>query len=337
MDPRQPSGQSLTKSDLHIVVGDVSESLSDFARKLDPDAYLIDIDNIDQIHVGTVYVSLGDINDVGKFYNFLSKASKITYHPPTKWSDKKTAIDKYSMAWFTENYIRCVSNQFGLTIDPPISPDVVLDLVDSRRSLNPQLWVAGCSTTYGLGVAIEQRYANLLSTRLDLSVTVLAKVGSSIPWAVDQLLRSDIRENDIVILGATGCNRLTIYNDSRLNHVTVGSYLKNIDMFPEVKIEQFDCSTRIYESLCAIKQLENFCTKLKAKLIVLGIHTNLDLAAELCQYPYFIFCHGTMGSDLRAEWLDVGNDIHRHPGPETHKMYANLIANRLESLYNIKT
>lgn len=325
----------MTSLALHVVVGDVSSSLSDFAHSICSTAYLVNHENINQNHVGVVYTSLGDIGKPAEFYRLLSNATEITFYDPEHWSDKKTEVDRFSLAWFTKYYIMCASRQNHTKVYPSIYHSWAPEPLAPRRTDGRQLWISGCSTTVGIGVHPDQCYTNLLATKLQLPVSVLAESGASIAWMTDQLLRSDLRSGDIVILGATTYHRLTVHDGQQVRHIGPNQFLSHSKEFKEITLEQFDSPTRIYESIRSIRQLINVCNKLEIQLVIIGIHANLELSADLCQYPNFIFCHGTAGTDLRSEWLDTGFDINRHPGPQTHQMYADLIVSRLHSLYNI--
>jgi hypothetical protein len=205
------------------------------------------------------------------------------------------------------------------------------DPVESRKTDFKQLWVAGCSTTFGIGVSSEEKYANILSKNFDLPLSLLARPSSSITWAADQILRSDIRKEDIVIFGLTTYTRICIFKHQQVHHV----HAKEIMNFPELTIDQFDSETRIYECICAADQIINFCNKVGAKLILIGIHANLELSLELSKHKNFVFCHGKFGTDFRDGWLDTGNDIklgQPHPGPKTHQMYADLIISKAKEL-----
>ena len=325
----------MTVSNLHVVVGDVYPSLGDFARDICPTAYLVNHKNINQNHVGVVYTNLGDIDTLAEFYRLLSAATEITFCEPEHWSDKKTEVDLFSMAWLTKHYVMCASRQHHIKVSPSVHHSWVPEPLAPRRTDGKQLWISGCSTTVGVGVHPEQCYTNLLATKLQIPVSVLAERGANIPWMVDQLLRSDLRAGDIVILGATTYNRVTIHDGERVRHIGPLQFLSHSKEFKEITFEQFNSPTRIYESIRSIRQLINVCNKLETKLVIIGIHANLDLSADLCQYPNFIFCHGTAGADFRSEWLDIGFDRDQHPGPQTHQMYTDLIASRLHLLYSI--
>jgi len=319
---------------LHVIVGDVTTELAKYALRLDSSAYLVDSSNISQTHIGTVYTSLGDVHGEKHLLSLLSTATEITYRPPKIWSDKKTSSDKYSMAWYTEHYVNIVSALFYIKVNGLELPLYrTLPIEQARVTDTPQLWVAGCSTTFGVGVTQSERYANVLSKRLNLSASVLAQSAASNVWVADQILRSDIRRGDLVVFGITSYQRFTLSRDQSICQIGVHNFVKEKNLrFPELDILQLDSETRIYESLRSLDQVVNFCNKVDAKLIMIGIHANLELSTALSKYKNFVFCHGKFGEGFRDGWLDIGNDADQHPGPKTHEMYADMIISKAKQL-----
>jgi hypothetical protein len=320
----------------HLIVGDVSANLAEYATTQDSSAYLIDRNNLSQNHSGVAYTSLGDLNGTKELFQLLSTADEITYYPPIQWSDRKKSDDRYSMAWFSEHYIGITKNIFGIKVN--FLPKIwdMPEPSELRKTDSTQLWVAGCSTTVGVGVNANERYANILSNRFNLPVSLLAESAAAVPWAADQILRSDIRKGDIVIFGVTTYSRITMFQNQKINHVGNSSIKNNCILnFPELTIQQLDSDTRIYECVRAVNHVVNFCNKVEAKLILIGIHANLEVSLALSKHKNFVFCHGKFGADFRDEWLDFGSDVgvgSPHPGPKTHQMYADLIVSKAREL-----
>lgn len=319
---------------LHVIVGDVTQELAKYALRLDLSAYLVDSSNINQTHSGTIYTSLGDIPGGKHFLSLLLTATEITYRPPKNWSDKKNSSDRYSMAWNTEHYLNIASVIFDIKVNGLELPLYkTLPLTQARVTNAPQLWVAGCSTTFGVGVDLSERYANVLSKRLNLSASVLAESAASNVWIADQILRSDIRSGDLVVFGITSYQRFTLSKDQSIYQIGVHNFIEEKNLrFPELDILQLDSETRIYESLRSLDQVVNFCNKVDAKLIMIGIHANLELSTALSKYKNFVFCHRKFGEDFRDGWLDIGKDVDQHPGPKTHEMYADMIISKAKQL-----
>ena len=236
------------------------------------------------------------------------------------------------MAWFTEYCIGVAVNLNNIKLNgPPLSLFSIPLPEQERKTNSTQLWVAGCSTTFGVGVDDDEKYASVLSRTLNLPLSLLAQCGSSIPWACDQILRSDICKNDLVVLGLTTCPRITIFHNKQVVHSGITTFVSDSKKYPELNIHQFDSDTKIYEDLCAVTRVINFCDKIGAKLIMIGLHAELPVSAELAKYKNFIFHNGKFGYNFQDSYLDVGTDG-RHPGPKSHQLYADLIIAKMNEL-----
>lgn len=316
---------------LTIFVGDTSNDLCNAAQKHDSAAYLVDSQNLLNPHKGTVFTSIGDVDSLSNFLKLLLTAQKIVYSPPPVWSDKKTNRDKYSAAWLSEHYVRLaatLNNIVAENIQPKITGVTELN---SRTSMSRQLWIAGCSTTYGIGVDTDQKYQTIVSKALNIPVVDLSYPGSSISWARDQILMSDIKQHDIVVWGLTTIERFSWFHNNQLDHINTRYYEKNPGFDQYVPFSLVDADHRCYESLSSINQVSNFCNKIGAHLILANIHGNIDLLADCAKHKGFVMIHGADGVDWDSSFLDFGND-RLHPGPETHKMYANLILEKIKIL-----
>jgi hypothetical protein len=303
-----------------ILVGDVSEYLATHALALDADAKLISQNNFNNITPGTYYTALGDFADIKSFTIALSVADTLVYCPPDIWSDSV-------MKKWTEFYLQFFSSRIlvhGLDkIKKNQNIQSMLHLVDSRKTNQAQLWVAGCSCTIGVGVTDDQRYGQLISNRLNMPVSFLAESGSSIPWAADQILRSDIRTGDIVIWGLTQSERFPFYHNHKVEHISAADYPKFSKIMP---LDRIDDDNQYYSVLTSIHQVLNFCNKLNVKLVLAGIMVHYDFISYLSELPNFIqFCHAQTVKN--NSYLDYGTD-QRHPGPKTHAWYAAEILHR---------
>lgn len=323
----------MTTESLIVFVGDTTEQVADAAQQYDPDAYLITADNFQSKHSGAVYVSIGDMSCPADFFAFLKKASSIVYIPPETWSDGKNSQDKYSAAWFTEHYIKLAATLHNIPV-AGLDINFASSALISRSTNGTQLWVAGCSTTHGAGVAIGQRYQDIVRDRLGLPVVDLSCVGSSIAWSRDQLLKADINKDDIVVWGITTVTRCIWIESGKLVHVTPTYYQHRPEFDRKLPLEVFDSELRIYESLNAIQQVNHFCKKIGAHLVLANIHGDLDVLSECVNYSGFIPIHGINGTEWNSSFLDFGYDG-SHPGPKTHRMYAAKILDKL-STFNLK-
>ena len=201
-------------------------------------------------------------------------------------------------------------------------------LADHRRGDSQQLWITGCSISHGIGVGTDQKYGCLLSKKLNLPVSFLTSPGSSPEWAADQILRSDVRASDFVIWGLTYEGRTpwwTSENDQLL-HVTLGGLQHKIyeksnlkfDVPESTLLHLVSSDSRIYKSVTSVKQVANYCSKVKAKLLVIGLMPSETVVSQLTNTPEF-----ELISQFKKypEYIDLGTD-NSHPGPLQHQFYA---------------
>lgn len=314
-----------------VFFGDASETCANSALAHDPGAFLLDQSNFKRIFndftfKGTVYTSLGDLSkNINEIIDLLLRADKIFY---VDWNEtiNKNSITE-SARGFTHVILHLVSryknNVYNLELSY-CNPLSYLVLSDNRKTNKRQLWVAGCSISHGTGVDPDERYGQLLSNKIDLSVSFLTHPGSSIDWAADQILRSDIQKNDIVIWGLTGEERLPLWNNNMLLHAnTINCFIENIDLSKVL------LSNHVYYSAYThIYQVVNFCKKIQAKLLIFGILNSSTVSLNLNNLKNFIQ-YNTFN-----KLLDTGTD-NQHPGPKQHQAYADFCHSALKKLQYI--
>jgi hypothetical protein len=302
-----------------LFVGDVYQSLAVEATKHNKDAVLVTSSNVDSFlksPTGTAYSSIGDINDLNVFLELCSKADKIYYRPPNNWSDISSNNQSKK---FTEIILAGLSQYI-----PVDGLQTILDqtqcfdhdfLKDHRKTNSTQLWFAGCSITNGVGVSENQAFKEIISQELKLEYSDISLSGSSILWQSDQICRSDIQSNDIVLWGLTSQHRLPVF-DQTVVHLHSRLY----ELTPEIKskfpIDLLDDPTLIYHNILAVRRVYNFCKKVRAQLVILGLmhdfdnmylHYNVPAFKQLMFWP--------------KQYPDVGTDG-EHPGPLSHVMIA---------------
>ena len=317
---------------LTLFVGSNDINLANAAISSDPSAYLIDCTNYHQPHSGVCYTSVSDLETLSNFASVLRQADNIIYVPDPRWIAGQK-VKQYSERYWIERYLYTFSlDKTKKIVNCPIpylptNDDLMLVLNAQRKNNAPHLWVSGCSTSWGAGVEIHQRYANILTEKLNLPLCMLAKPGSSVAYAADQILRSDIRKDDLVVLGITNHQRKTYYDEenSKIRPV-LASNLKEQNR----KIDLTD-PTLLYESIIAVHQVLNFCNKINAKLILLGIHTDIEFATYLKDIPSYVHANGFYGVNNNDCYDDLGMD-NMHPGPLTHKWYAKKIFVKLKEI-----
>jgi hypothetical protein len=336
-----------TNNKITIYLGDIYPDTCEQARQYDASAYLVDHSNYKNFlnsifdHDTTVYTSIADLpNNDEVILNVLQKANTIVYVPPTTWSDNKIVdiVDPTSSTQgHTETMLLKLSDQIKIVgLDLILLKQDVIPLVDSRKSDSPQLWSVGCSITHGTGVEPLTRYGSLLSSDLAMPCSFLTRPGSSIGWAADQILRSDIKEHDIVVWGITSNERLMYVHDKKLlKGVTHSQYIELPGLEKIIPFKNLISENTFYQNILSVQQVVNFCNKINCKLLLLGLFDNHNLTRFLKTLPnYHKFPYRTVYNKyiMHNEYVDLGTD-QSHPGPAQHIEYKKFILNLLEHNY----
>ena len=324
-----------------LFVGDCDSALAKKATDFDSTAYLIEFSNykkfleLDNLDV-TVYTSAADLPKItlteAVFYQVLLKADIIYYCPPTRWSDQVDEFVLQNMQQMTEYFLyqvhRQKNNVHGLDLSK-YTNNSYLKLQNIRKPNDQvQLWIAGCSVTAGVGVDPDQRFAVLVAQNFGEHFVDLSKGGSSIEFAADQILRSDIHQHDLVIWGLTSEYRAPIWNRKKMQSDSLCPYT-----FDYKKTNQADDivdETRLFKAVISYFQVKNFCQKIGARLLVIPILCSealqLMLHNDECYYQIA----------YRPGFLDLGSD-NAHPGPKHHHWLADQINYFIEYGHDIAT
>ena len=293
-----------------VYIGNNDTTLSDTAKKHDCSAYLIHKGNykefLEQCPPNTtVYTSLTDVPKINNkrcvLYDILQKADNIVFCQPSKWSDDNGEFNLTSQQMLIEYFLLLINNRKNNVVGlMNIAKNKYLNLEEKRTSTSNVLWVAGCSISYGVGVLPTEKFGTIIAKTLAIPMVNIAKGGSSIEYASDQILRSDIQKGDIVVWGLT-----SEYRAPSWNHGAKAE--KNSAILTE--------ETRMYKAVTSVYQVINFCNKLKVKLILLPLicseqlRVYLNNEKDFYQLPY------------QTEPLDYGTD-NVHPGIKQHKFWA---------------
>ena len=210
-----------------------------------------------------------------------------------------------------------------------------LNLKDTRKTDDAQLWVVGCSFAHGHGLGnINSRFGQVLADKLNLPVSFLTQSGTSIAWAADQILRSDIKKDDVVVWALTGASRLTFLDDNNiLHHIGVGNY----NEFPVVGNfinKNFLVSNHmLYESFTHICQVTNYLNKIGAKFILAVMPLNgQEHDLQTIAFTETIKNSVVLFDQNDYSFIDLGMD-QLHPGPLHHQWYADQIYSKFKNLY----
>jgi hypothetical protein len=311
-----------------ILVGDVTEYLSIEAFKIDKSATLITEQNFTNLPHGTYYTSLGDFSTLKNFVDTLDQADTIVYCPPVVWSDYSAINDSY-MKKYTIFYCIFFKDKKHVKNIDNVNNNILLisDLVDKRRSNKPQIWSIGCSVTHGDFMEKSKRYGQLVSDHFNLPISFLTLGGSSIEWAADQILRSDIKKNDVIIWGITSADRLMHYRDHKVEHIRPD----NLSRYPLFNHILFDTEFNKFKALTRIHQVVNFSNKIGSHLFLANI-LGSSMTEELSNLPNYTQLFGFFGFNADNMYLDFADD-ERHPGPLTHRWYADQLIKKIEKLF----
>lgn len=312
---------------LKVFIGDITNDLADFVRKVDSSAYLCTDTNYNDVHSGTVYTSLADLS-INNFISIIEAADKVYFVPPSKWSSTALQDQTYIHLNFLNNKKKIIgfnSKQY--------SPEY-LSLADTRKTNDRQVWIIGCSFAKGIGVNETERYGYLISQQLGLPVSFLTKDGSSVPWAADQILRSDIRKNDIVIWGITGSGRFTFADEeNNLHHICLNSYNSNNQEFTYLINKNFLTSNQMcYNSITCIAQVIKYLDHIGTKYILGMFPLNIE-EHELKLLKYISQFNNSVLLYTDRKFIDFGND-NVHPGVLQHQWYAKTIIDFYQNKFN---
>jgi hypothetical protein len=324
------------KNKIIIYVGDVTAYLCNQVKLEQESATLITSKNFQNLRPGVYYTSIGDLDNLCQFSEILRQAHEIHYRPPDTWSDSNFLSNP--MKKWTEDYLSlfaCHKDKIMTGYNVHV-PDIkgMTELADHRVDKNKQIWISGCSISNGAGISQDQRYGHLISKKLNLKVSFLTRDSSSISWAADQILRSDIRSGDLVFWGITGINRLATWDEvgKKVLYWTANSKISAFHKknFQNYFIKKFLFSDHtLYQSINSISQVINFCEKINVQLIMASLIRGIE--PFLKNMENFIPLAGEFGRDLNNMYVDLGDD-NKHPGPKSHQYYADKM---LERYYQI--
>jgi hypothetical protein len=289
-----------------VVIGPRGQLFTENVLNKYPNAVLCNSQNINTL-ADIVYTSTQDISHT-ELIQLLSRATQVEYYSEGIDLDDQVFIES------------CLLQH------PNVTGDVVykhnyLTLQDHRQSNATQLWIVGCSIADGVGVKQDARWGHLVASELDLPVSFLTKAGTSIEWAADQILRSDIRSNDTLVWGITSVSRFMKYSDDGiLQNVHPGRLYKH-------NIKEVTFPNQSYKASHYIQQVTNFLKKVGCQYRLLVMfppfeHQYIPLHLTLLDKNAII------GYNENMKFVDIGSDG-VHPGPEQHKIYARKILNSL--------
>lgn len=355
-----------------FVIGDTSEDLAYWTIKHYPGATLFINDNKSEFQYG----SIGDA-DLDTIIQTLLLADKIIFYDHKVWSDNnirtQTIYLLYQLATVYKKIVTNLNhlevfndkNELGFynpnTSFPKAYNNIFsytsanfIGIQDIRQIDSAQVWIAGCSYAHGVLLKQKEKYAQIVADHFNLPISWLSKPASSIEFAADQILRADIKQNDIVIWGITGINRMLWYDENCEAHGvtinTVDVILSDISRSERKDIlSALSSTTRAGVAIKNVCQVETYLKKIGAHLILIS-HPELSLSVHykiLDRYlsstkNYLNVYENSKQHDdslvtrARADvnrdhlYIDTVED-QRHPGPFQNKKWAQKIITEIKN------
>lgn len=314
----------------HLIVGDNSIQLAEFAKMMFSDSMLITRNNYKDFFKSPARAGYTSLADLGpdQLTELAKNATEIHYWPPLIWASEllHQATTEFLNSLIIRHNLKI--HNFSISVDPLNS----LSLMDTRSTDHAQLWATGCSYAHGFGLESKsQRYIDKISTELNLSVIDLTSPASSIDWAADQILRSDIRKNDLVCWGVTSINRMAYYINGRWVPIlpNLPEFISGCVSSAEKKFfnKLILDDNRLIQSIKNIYQVINFVKKAQADIVIF-YHRELSNDEHTRQFEPYLYNTGHYVS-ITDQIIDQTDD--GHPGPKTNQMWADEI---LFYLYN---
>ncbi len=217
----------------------------------------------------------------------------------------------------------------------------MIDPLNIEKSLSPisadDLLCLGCSYTYGVGVALEQRYTNLMSQLLQKNEINLAQGGGSNYRSFDLFGQLDIHEGTIVILQLTDLSRIRWYDNDKIHDIMLSNQPDRHLLYT------YNDKFCMYDTIRQLRIIVNYCRVKKLKLIMWSIarfnNEFLDSVIEhyLNKFPEYIYMDNSLDG-VNTYRVDNGSDGSEllgtgHPGPKSNEIIAEQLMTHLKKLY----
>jgi len=285
----------------------------------------------------TYYTSVADMETLENFSKVCLNAKCIFYAPPDYWNTK-IEPEEHSEQYWAEYFLTFASQTIPVhnlpnrrkkyTLDPNTIDEYThlsqydrnrlsLQSVDDRKTDGIQIWAVGDSVTSGVGVTQEDTWKVKISKKMGLPFSDLSTHGSSIQWAANQILQSDIRKDDYVFWGLTLHYRHTVVDpyEQTVKHIVANSFQRK-EIKNTYPIEYVDSDTTVMHNINAIRNVYNFCKKIGAKLVIIGVSIDWDSMWVNYDVPYYYHpVYWPQG------YIDLGEDG-KHPGPKQHDIFV---------------
>lgn len=311
----------------HLIIGDTSNLSASIAKRMFGTSALLTSDNYhNRPNVECYYTSMANLNDI-QLLDIAMQATEVHYYPPMQWEDAESMEG-------TEQFLTELALVHNITVRnfyPVKDPINALTLIDQRKSELPQAWVVGCSVAYGFGLSdYTHRYGYKVAKHFNMEWSDLTSAGSGVDWATDQILRSDIRKDDIIIWGITGINRLSYYKDNKYFPILPGTPMMQLsseeqDFFTKLSIG--DSNNRLHQTIRQIHQVVNYSNKIGSRLAIFVQDRLIDQTLLPILKNYISITGKFIELDPIVDYT-TGD---KHPGSQTNANWSKQIINFIES------
>ena len=187
------------------------------------------------------------------------------------------------------------------------------------RPKQPTLWVYGCSHSHGVGLdRHEERYANIVSQKLNIPLKLISKPGSSTEWSLRHIINSNFYQDDIVIWQLTTPGRVSMHNAEIMLANTRN--LNFLELYSEEEI--------FFKQINFLNYGISFLKSKNIKFVLTSIENKTSLfynyKKEYVKHPEYCY-----SPDFN---VDLGNDK-LHYGPMSNLNLANSLVNHIQLLY----
>lgn len=314
---------------LAILISDNSEFIANYAEVHRPGSKLLTIDNQHLLGADSTevfYTSLADL-PWNQLLSVCLKANEVIFCAPPNWESE-------SLKENTELFLRNLVLHHNVLVKgfaDRLDKHNILSLKNTRNTDGNQLWIAGCSYAAGRGLESSQdRYAVHLSKMLQLPYCDLSEVATSIQWSADQILRSDLQPNDIVVWGLTSVNRAAYHTNGQIWFANSRT-IENLPAFEKSYFTKLILDDNIvFDAVKTIKQVINVCSKIGCNLVIFS-HNGMSIPEHqfiLKSYLEVESCFLNISSVDDSAPLSTA-----HPGPTTNKKWAKEIFDFITTKY----
>jgi len=307
-------------SDKTIIFGDTSDDLCDFNKDLH--TQMINKSNLEiaKQDQRNYCISIGDVNiaqavEVAQFFDRVIVQTK----PVAYW----TSIELLKTTIYVCRYLKHsveVENLDYYKLDELIYQDAVPDCNE------PSLYLFGGSIVAGDHLKNRSdRFGELLSQKRNLKIVDHAKISTGLRRSFEQLISSNPKPNDVVILDTTIPTRLRIAKHNQVQDLLLHDCSRDIVM-------SFTDEQIFYNHVSYINAFVRYTRLLKVKFVFYSNQyydpMHMDYMLNYSQHPEWCL-KTSMAADVPVDFCKDN----QHPGPIAHSIIAQLLNQKIIELY----